>query len=221
MNPEHNTDNYTTPTRRSLIISSLIAVCAAIVILVTVILPAEYNLDPTGAGKLLGLTELSGSFRQGSMNKAAGAVPPDQAAPKSSTTTTAGSHPSPYRTEIIEIKMAPGDELEYKATLAQHEPLLYSWETDNQSLVYYDFHGEPIGDDNKWPEGYFISYEEKQDGASSANGYLVAPFTGNHGWYMLNFNDSPVTVSLKISGNFSWHGFVGRWNNYGPAGGGG
>jgi hypothetical protein len=58
-----------------------------------------------------------------------------------------------------------------------------------------------------------MRYEEQQDGAASSHGYLVAPFIGKHGWYLLNFNDYPVTVRLTISGNYSWHGFLGRWNN--------
>jgi hypothetical protein len=215
MNSEDKANDFRMPSRKSLVNSSLIAVVAAAVILATIILPAEHNIDPTGFGKLLGLTELSGLAHQAV--PAGGTVngPGDQAPRDAADANTAGSHRGPYRTDTIEIAMAPGDELEYKAALARDEPLLYSWETDNEeSLVYYDFHGEPAENDGTWPEGYFKSYEEKQDGASSSHGYLIAPFTGNHGWYLLNFTDHPVTVRLKISGNYSWHGYIARWNNY-------
>ena len=46
------------PTSAQLLRSTGIAIAAAAVILVTVVLPAEYNLDPTGIGGVLGLTEM-------------------------------------------------------------------------------------------------------------------------------------------------------------------
>lgn len=46
------------PTTKQLIRSTLIALSTAMVLLVTVILPAEYAIDPTGVGKVLGLTEM-------------------------------------------------------------------------------------------------------------------------------------------------------------------
>ena len=46
------------PTTRQLIRSSIIAFVSAIAILATVILPAEYAIDPTGIGGALGLGEM-------------------------------------------------------------------------------------------------------------------------------------------------------------------
>lgn len=46
------------PTTKQLFRSTLIALVTAIVLLVAVILPAEYAIDPTGAGKVLGLTKM-------------------------------------------------------------------------------------------------------------------------------------------------------------------
>jgi len=46
------------PTSRQLLRSSAIAAAAAILILATVVLPAEYGIDPTGAGRVLGLTRM-------------------------------------------------------------------------------------------------------------------------------------------------------------------
>ena len=220
MDSDKNTDNFRAPSRKSLITSTVIAAVTAVIILVTVILPAEYSIDPTGLGKLLRLTELSQAAPSGNSATNIISRPVNQVSQEVADTKTSGNHKVPYHTDVIEIVMAPEDELEYKATLEQGEPLLYSWQTDNQEhLVYYDFHGEPVKNNDRYPEDYFMSYEEKQEGASSSHGYLIAPFTGNHGWYLLNFNDYPVTVRLTISGNYSWHGYVGRWNNYAQAGG--
>jgi hypothetical protein len=38
--------------------STIIAAIAALAILVTIVLPAEYGFDPTGAGHVLGLTHM-------------------------------------------------------------------------------------------------------------------------------------------------------------------
>lgn len=46
------------PSSAQLIKSTILAIAAAIVILVTVILPAEYAIDPTGIGRALKLTEM-------------------------------------------------------------------------------------------------------------------------------------------------------------------
>ena len=46
------------PSSRALIKSTLIALAVALVLLVTVVLPAEYAIDPTRIGRVLGLTQM-------------------------------------------------------------------------------------------------------------------------------------------------------------------
>ena len=46
------------PTSRQLIRSTAIAFVVAALLLVTCVLPAEYGVDPTGIGRLLGLTQM-------------------------------------------------------------------------------------------------------------------------------------------------------------------
>ena len=46
------------PSSRTLVRSTMIAVGVAAVLLVGVVLPAEYGVDPTGVGRVLGLTEM-------------------------------------------------------------------------------------------------------------------------------------------------------------------
>ena len=57
----YNTDMPTRaelPTTRQLLRSTAIAVVSAAAILVTIVLPAEYGIDPTGIGTALGLAEM-------------------------------------------------------------------------------------------------------------------------------------------------------------------
>jgi len=46
------------PTSRQLLRSTVIAVGVAAVLLVTVVMPSEYAIDPTGVGRVLGLTQM-------------------------------------------------------------------------------------------------------------------------------------------------------------------
>jgi hypothetical protein len=59
------------PSAKKLVKSTIIAAVSAAVVLVTVVMPAEYNIDPTGVGKVLGLTtmgEIKQSLAQESEN---------------------------------------------------------------------------------------------------------------------------------------------------------
>jgi len=46
------------PSTRALVRSTLIALAIAAAVLLTVVLPAEYGIDPTRIGRVLGLTQM-------------------------------------------------------------------------------------------------------------------------------------------------------------------
>lgn len=50
--------NEDLPSTGKLIKSTILAAIAAGVLLVTVVMPSEYGVDPTGVGKMLGLTDM-------------------------------------------------------------------------------------------------------------------------------------------------------------------
>jgi hypothetical protein len=57
----YNSDNPTRaelPTSGQLLRSTVIAVITAGVLLITIVLPAEYGIDPTGVGQALGLKQM-------------------------------------------------------------------------------------------------------------------------------------------------------------------
>jgi hypothetical protein len=167
--------------RRRLLLSTLVAVLAAAALLVAFVLPAEYAIDPLGIGRLTGLDVLGTS-------KAGRPI-----------TEVMHSHPRKYYSGNIAIEMAGKEELEYKATLAVGEPMLYSWRVQG-GPVYFEFHGEPT--EGKWPAGYFRSYQI-QESAREAHGSFIAPFTGQHGWFWRNLSDEPATITLQASGYYS------------------
>ena len=63
-------ETIATPSAGALIRSTLLALALAGVLLVTCVLPAEYGVDPTGAGRVLGLTQM-GEVKQALAEEAA------------------------------------------------------------------------------------------------------------------------------------------------------
>lgn len=167
---EHNVNLAT------LIKASLAALVVAAVALLTLILPAEYNIDPTGIGQRLGLTVLAQSVE---------ASPVD---PESSPESTASQ-------QVIEITVPANKGIEYKLQMEQYDKVSYEWMTDGGSL-YFDLHGEPEGDTSGYFESYAIATLDTMKGS------FTAPFNGSHGWYWKNTSNSPVAIQLILNGQF-------------------
>jgi hypothetical protein len=169
------------------------SVIAATIIVVGFILPAEYQIDPTGFGKATGLYKL-------------GAPQPKTTTVEAGTTSVTREYPTAFRTDTIDIPLAVGgdeerrDELEYKVRMKAGDSFVYSWSVDgipNPEEFYYDFHGEtPVGPGV--PEAKIAEY--KQATGVKGNGTLIAPIPGVHGWYLQNQSEKPVVVRLKLAG---------------------
>jgi len=155
------------------------------------ILPAEFNQDPTGLGRLTGLDRLWAP-RQIAFDVSSSSVP------------LAREYPVGFRSDTIEFPMQPdanpagGDQLEYKVRMKKDATFIYEWSVDNIPLeteFYYDFHGHTL--DGK-TEMTVATY--KQSTGTGANGALTAPFDGIHGWFFQNQSLNKAVVRLKISG---------------------
>jgi hypothetical protein len=202
------------PTGHQLWLSCLAAVIGAAVVLVIAVLPAEFGIDPTGIGARLGLLHLSNPNDGKAVPQFGAKTGMSVSGATSATLDVPAPLPNPevhqstaarYRTEVVTITMAPDEELEYKAVLARDQVLLYRWVVD-QGEVYFDFHA----DAPEAPEGFWVRYAEGE--ASAANGSLVAPFSGNHGWFWQNFNGHPVTITLEVAGYYEALHELGRFN---------
>lgn len=97
--------------------------------------------------------------------------------------------------DSIKITIPARGGKEYKLLMADGEAIVYAWETDGE-MLYYDFHGEVSGDTS----GAFTSFSKDINNQSS--GTLTATFTGTHGWYWENSSGSPVSISLKVRGDY-------------------
>ena len=190
------------PSSKQLMKSTVLAVIAAIVLLFTVVLPAEYGIDPTGVGKLLRLTEMGQVKQQLAEEAAADAVgllateTPDidnvteQTMDTTPTDTTVAD--GQWRDEIP-FTLTPGEGIEIKMKMDSGDKAKYSWVVTGGE-VNFDTHGDALGK--------AISYE-KGRGVASDEGVLEAAFTGNHGWFWRNRGQSDVQVVLRTRGDYS------------------
>ena len=160
----------------TLIKASVAATIVAAIALLTLILPAEYNIDPTGIGQRLGLTVLAQS---------AEASPVDPESVPESTESQ----------QVIEITVPANKGIEYKLQMGQYDKVTYEWMTDGSSL-YFDLHGEPDGDTTGYFESYAIATLDTMKGS------FTAPFSGSHGWYWKNTSNNAVAIQLILNGRF-------------------
>jgi hypothetical protein len=181
-----------------------VAVVVAVLLLFVVVLPAERGYDPTGIGRRLGLMAM------GDQRAAAAASIGDVAGGNDNLQAAAGASamdplplPNPAvsqletaapRTETIEVTLGFDQKTEIKAQLDKAKVIVYDWSVEG-GQVYVDFHGH----DPAKGDAYWVRYEEA-DGVTRRSGSLVAPFSGEHGWYWLNVSDSPVKIRLTVTG---------------------
>lgn len=197
--------------------STLLAAISALVLLVVVVLPAEYGIDPTGAGRALRLTEMGDIKQQLAAEAIADAVAAAPAAQSPAAGTlgmaTASAAEPPAKAAVaaapkapaqaatpkiawrdkMPLTLTPGEGAEIKLKMAQGAKAQYAWVVEG-GAVNFDTHGDAPGKS--------ISYE-KGRGVSSDAGVLEAAFTGNHGWYWRNRGQSSVTVILRTRGDYT------------------
>jgi hypothetical protein len=167
------------------------AFIAATLVVFGAILPAEFNWDPLGLGRMTGLSRLWAP-REVVFDTSASVVP------------LAREYQTGFRTDAIEIPLRAGgdstrgDELEYKVRMNKEATFVYEWSVSgipNPEEFYFDFHGHTL---SAAKEMTVATY--KQSTGTSANGALTAPFDGVHGWFFQNQSVGPVVVHVKISG---------------------
>lgn len=171
------------------------------------IMPAEFGKDPSGIGALLGLTNLADTAAREPVPLAMqGEFPAivqdfdENQPPVIGLPFANNAFDIDLQSDDITIELEAGEQVEYKAIMNQGDMLVYSWSSDAQQ-IYSDFHADPSENVEAYPPGYFVRYHESDE--AGAKGGLVAPFTGNHGWYWLNYNEVPVTIQLKVRGYYT------------------
>jgi hypothetical protein len=205
------------PTSAQLVRSTLIAAGVAAVLLVTVVLPAEYGIDPTGTGQLLGLThmgEIKTQLHQEAeadrlRDQATQATPASPAPERRSSLigamfaelligrahaqTAPATAPTGQQSQEFTLTLKPNEGAEVKAGMKEAK-LTYAWTVEG-GTVNHDTHGSPSSG------GAEQSYT-KGRGVAGVKGVLTAAFDGDHGWFWRNRGTKDVTVTLTATGEF-------------------
>lgn len=186
------------PSTEKLLKSTIAALIAAAVILITVVLPAEYAIDPTRIGRVLGLTEMGEIKTQlqeeaeADQQSALDADPSWFAQLGGLFVSSAAAQEAEVWKDEFSFTLAPGEGAEWKLTMEEGAEAEFNWNA-SEGVVNFDLHGDG--------GGRSISYE-KGRGVPAATGVLKAAFTGNHGWFWRNRTGSPLTVTVRLRGAY-------------------
>ncbi len=177
------------PSKTAIVKATLLALLVAAILLVTIVLPAEYGIDLLRTGNALGLIDLADT-------ESAELRGPAEIVTLPGPEWAHVAQAAPYKQDTVEFTIGPQDGMEYKYRIEEGGGLMYSWTAT--APIHYEFHAEP--DDT--PRGYAENFDTEDD-SPSAHGTYVAPWPGIHGWYWENRTDEEVTIRLTTQGFFS------------------
>ncbi len=189
------------PTTGQLIRSTAIAAVSAVAILVTIVLPAEYDIDPTGIGGALGLAEMGEIKTQLAEEAEADRLMEIEEQEQSSLMNdifglvVGAAHAQEadsWRDETT-FTLAPGDSAEWKLVMEEGQSAEYAMIVEG-GRVNFDMHGHGGGQS--------VTYE-KGRGSTGEEGEIVAEFDGEHGWFWRNRDDAEVTVTVQVRGEYA------------------
>ena len=216
--------------RERIALATAAAMFVAGVLLVTVVLPAEYGVDPVGTGDAFGLTQIAGAETP----SAAAAVTP--AAPVDAAVSLQATGASPIagtggRPDLAWGAMPPasalnGDEptLEWNRigadygqpqpfrrdtrsfTIGPDEAMEFKYRLEKGGGFVYSWRAtgkvqvDFHGEPEGRPKGYAEFYEQSE--RTEASGTFVAPGPGIHGWYWKNLSGQAITITLNTVGFF-------------------
>lgn len=97
------------------VLAAMLSVGAAalMLVLVGIVLPAVYDRDPLGTGRLLGLIDAPGGLEL---------------------------QFEPHRSDDVEFVLEPFQSLEYKYLMDQRSAMVFSWQADGE--LYFDLHAD-------------------------------------------------------------------------------
>jgi hypothetical protein len=203
MTDSANTTAMQSPSKRQILKATSVAIGVALLISITVVLPAEYGIDPLHTGAALGLLSLSKASAAAGGGRAVPAIGPaaEEEAPVVKDVFVA--QPSRYKIDSRDLTLGIGEGMEIKYHMQKGAGMVYSWTANRK--VRYEFHGEPDVEPAGAGEDYFESYEKNDaQGERESHGTFTAPSTGIQGWFWDNESDGSVTIKLVTAGFYDY-----------------
>jgi hypothetical protein len=174
------------------------AIGVAALLLITVVMPAEYGKDITGVGRVLGLTEM-GEIKQQLAREAAAADLAETATPATApaaASESAAPVATASRADTVLVSLAPNEGKEVKLVMVKGASATFSWRATG-GAVNFDQHGDSTGAPNS-----YIPYK-RGTSVEADSGVLTAAMDGGHGWFWRNRTARPVVVRLIVAGDYS------------------
>ncbi|WP_323804333.1 transmembrane anchor protein [Sulfitobacter litoralis] len=200
------------PTSAQLIRSTAIAAASAVVILVTVVLPAEYDIDPTGIGGVLGLAEMgeiksqlaaeAEADRIKALEEQGALVTQEQSSLMNDifNVFVGAAHAEEVPSEPVQewrneitFTLASGESAEWKLVMEEGQTAEFVMLVEG-GRVNFDLHGHGSGQSETY---------EKGRGSTGEEGEITAGFAGQHGWFWRNRDKTAVTVTVRVRGEYA------------------
>ncbi|AUU27210.1 MULTISPECIES: hypothetical protein [Enterobacterales] len=221
----YNTDLPTRaelPSAMKLMQSTILAAIVALTLLITIVMPSEYGIDPTGVGRLLGLKQMgeiktqlaeeAATDKQASTSQWGQSTTPTNERPVADNppTITQNNYPElsvPATTRAPEaptagsqrnqllITLKPNEAAEVKMEMRKDARVTYQWTSSGP--VNVDAHGDPVNA----PKGFYHGYGKGRQ-ITSKDGVLQAAFDGKHGWFWRNRGSKTITIQLDTNGEY-------------------
>lgn len=187
----------------------------AVIILILIVLPAEYNIDITGFGRLTGLTKLVEVKDTESTQEDVTTLSNDdyeKARQELLSKTSFDTNKGVKKDDVVVTPVAkntddkvltkiyslgPRQDKEIKFKMNKGDKTDFTWSTTQ--TVYLDQHGEPTT-----PEGSkFLPFKSTKTGKYQRDSWtIIAEFTGTHGWYWRNLSNETIQIELTMKGQF-------------------
>lgn len=198
------------PPKSSIVKAVLWSALGAVAILVCAVLPAEYGIDPIGAGKFFGFSRLyvpEGATMTNALTnleklpvltlEKAGSDPSVKRPIEADKPAPAEQYA--LREDSIQMTVPAGKGIEYKTYMLKQGQMKYEWKT-NKGILFSDFHGE-VAQETPAKDVYYESYTLVY--SNNVAGTFLAPYEGKHGWYFKNTSNDDITVTLRLKGQYS------------------
>lgn len=211
-----------------LVRATLGSLAAALAVLILFWLPAEYGIDPTGLGGVMGLTQM-GAIKQQLYTEAAeedAVLAARAAAAQVSADPALIARLDALEGQVAGIAAALGigqpqapaavappaqasalpewrDEVSYTLAPAQGIEIKLVMGEGARAEFAWTANGSMLNyNTHGHGGGQRVTYEQGR-GVPEQSGELIAAFDGNHGWFWRNRTDAPVIFTLRTRGDYS------------------
>jgi len=190
------------PSTGKLAKSTLLAAITAGVLLVTVVMPSEYGIDPLGVGEITGLKKMGeikvSLAEEAALERAKASKPQMKPAVTPEVTKTvpkAEQQTAPLLKHEMQVTLKPDEGTEIKVVMTKGSKTQYTWQTDG-GIANFDTHADSKKLD--------IDYHNYGKGSlQRKEGEIIAAFDGSHGWFWRNRTSKTMTITLKTNGEYT------------------